>query len=103
MSPTRLPAPAPGLEEPTGFAELEIGIRPAGPWRSADVPPSRAHDLITTFGILGSLTVGIAGAVLTVRKSPGLIVPVLAELAAAGTCAVLIATRRLPAGVRDSA
>lgn len=94
MTLTCLPAPEPGLEAPTALAELKIEVRPAKPRESAGVRPDHAHDLITTLGVLGSLTVGITGAVLTLRRSPGLIAPAFAELAIAGTSAALIATRR---------
>jgi hypothetical protein len=102
MPLTCLPGPEPGLEAPTGFAELKIEVRPAKPWRSASVPPDHVHDLITTLGILGSLTAGIAGAVLTLRTSPRLIAPAFAELAIAGTSAALIAMRRPEVAAGDS-
>jgi hypothetical protein len=103
MPLTCLPAPEPGLEAPTALAELKIKVRPAKPWESASVLPSHEHDLITTLGILGSLTAGITGAVLTLRRSPGLIAPAFAELAIAGTSAALIATRRPEVAARTAA
>lgn len=96
MSLTNLSAHEPGPEAPTAFAELKIEVDPARPRGSANgkVLPGQAHDLVTTFGVLGSVIAGIAGAVLTLRRSPRLIAPAFAELALAGTSAVLIATRR---------
>jgi hypothetical protein len=96
MPPTSLLAPEPGLEAPTAFAALEIDIGTTWPWGlpNGKVLPCQAHDSITTFGILGSVVAGIAGAVLTLRRSPDLIAPALAELALAGTSAALIAMRR---------
>jgi hypothetical protein len=93
MSLTILPAREPDPEAPTAFAELKIEVGPAQPWGYAngEALPSQAHDLVTAFGILGSVVAGIAGAVLTLRKSPGLIAPALAELALAGTSAALVA------------
>ena len=90
-----VPGPDPA-EAPTGFAELEIQVGPARSWGTAKgkVPPAQAHHLITTFGILGSVIAGIAGAVLTLRIASGLTAPAFAELALAVTSAVLIATRR---------
>jgi hypothetical protein len=92
------PEPVPA-EAPTGFAELDIQIGPAQPWGTArgKVPPGQAHHLITTFGVLGSVIAGIAGAVLTLHISAGLTAPVFAELAVAIASAVLIASRRIPA------
>ena len=103
MPLTSLPAPEPGLEAPTAFAELEIDIGYAFPWGfpPGKVRPGRAHDSIITLGILGSVFVGIAGAVITLRRSPDLVVPAFAELALAGTSAVLIAAR--PAAGRRAA
>lgn len=103
MPLTSLPAPEPGLEAPTAFAELEIDIGYAFPWGFplGKVRPGRAHDSIITLGILGSVVVGIAGAVITLRRSPDLVAPAFAELALAGTSAVLIAT--CPAAGRRAA
>jgi hypothetical protein len=83
-------------EAPTVFAELEIQVGPAQQWGTAKgkVPPEQAHHLITTFGVLGSVVAGIAGAVLTLSIGSGLTAPALAELALALTAAVLIAVRR---------
>lgn len=96
MPLTSLSAPEPGPEAPTACAELKIEVGPAQPWESpkGKVMPDQAHDLITTCGVLGSVIAGIAGAVLTLRRSSGLTAPALAELALAGASAALIATRR---------
>jgi hypothetical protein len=96
MPPTSLPAPEPGLEAPTAFAELEIEVDPARLWglASGKVLPGQARDSTATFGILGCVIAGTVGAVLTLRRSPDLTAPAFAELALAGTSAVLIATLR---------
>lgn len=97
-------APEPVLvEAPTGLAELKIQVGPAQPRGTAKgkVPPGRAHHLITTLGVLGSVIAGIAGAVLTLHISSGLTAPAFAELALAVTSAVLITTGRTAAR-RDS-
>lgn len=92
------PEPVP-TEAPTAAAALEIQVGPAQPRGAAEgkVPPDQAHHLITTSGVLGSVIAGITGAVLTLRISPGLAAPALAELALAVTSAALIATRRTTA------
>ncbi len=95
-------APAPA-ETPTMFAELQIQVGPAQPWRTAKekVPPDQANHLISTFSALGSAIAGIAGAVLTLRINSSLTGPAYVELALALISAVLIA-RRHPAGRRES-
>ncbi len=81
------------VERPTSFAELEIQVGPAVPWGTARgrVPPGQTHYLITTFGILGSVVTGTAGAVLTLRIAPRLTGLALAELILALTGALIIA------------
>jgi hypothetical protein len=101
MSLTILPAREADPEGPSASADLTIEVGPDQPrgYPNGEALPSRADDLITAFGILGSVVAGIAGAVLTLRKSPGLVTPALAELALAGTSAALIARaadRRTP-------
>ena len=93
MSLTSLPARVRGPEAPTAFAELKIEVGPAQLWGYAngEALSSRADDLVTAFGMLGSVVAGIAGAVLTLRRSSGLIAPALAELALAGTSVALMA------------
>jgi hypothetical protein len=86
-------------EQPTQAARLTIDSQPARlkitarRWLTAEgtVPPDEARHLIGAFGILACVTVGIAGAVLTLHISSGLTVLVLAELGLAFTGAVLIA------------
>ena len=81
------------VERPTSFAELEIQVGPAVPWGTAKgrVPPGQTHYLITTFGILGSVVTGTAGAVLTLRIAPRLTGLALAELILALAGALIIA------------
>ena len=86
-------------EQPTPAARLTIDSQPARlkitarRWLTAEgtVPAHEARHLVGAFGILACVTVGIAGAVLTLQISAGLTVLVLAELALAFTGAVLIA------------
>jgi hypothetical protein len=81
------------VERPTSFAELEIQVGPAVPWGTAKgrVPPDQANYFIMTFGILGSVATGTAGAVLTLRIAPGLTGLALAELILALAAALIIA------------
>jgi hypothetical protein len=80
-------------ERPTSFAELEVRLGPAIPWGTAKgrVPPDQANYFIMTFGVLGSLVTGTAGAVLTLRISPGLTGVAWAELIFALAAALIIA------------
>jgi hypothetical protein len=84
------PVPA---ERPTSFAELEIQVGPATPWGTAKgrVPPDQTNYFIMTFGVLGSVVTGTAGAVLTLRIAPGLTSLALAELILALAAALIIA------------
>jgi hypothetical protein len=79
----------PDPERPSPAAQLKITARQLG---SAEgiVPPAAAKHLIAAFGILGCVTAGIAGAVLTLRIAPSLTTPALAELALALLSALLI-------------
>jgi|SRR5579875_3542569 len=83
--------PAPRAEPPpTGFAELDISVGPAG-HAHGRVPPEQAHHFITTSGIMGSVVTGISGAVLTLHVAPGLAGLALVELVLALAAALLIA------------
>ena len=84
------------LERPTSFAELEVRVGPV-PWGKAKgrVAPDQANYLIMTFGILGSVVTGTAGAVLTLRIAPRLTGLALAELVLALAAALIIAVCRL--------
>jgi uncharacterized membrane protein YeaQ/YmgE (transglycosylase-associated protein family) len=84
------------LERPTSFAELEVRVGPV-PWGKAKgrVAPDQATYLIMTFGILGSVVTGTAGAVLTLRIAPRLTGLALAELVLALAAALIIAVCRL--------
>ena len=84
------------LERPTSFAELEVRVGPV-PWGKARgrVAPDQANYLIMTFGILGSVVTGTAGAVLTLRIAPRLTGLALAELVLALAAALIIAVCRL--------
>lgn len=75
---------------PTGFAELDISLGPAGRAHGR-VPPEQAHHFITTFGVLGSVVTGITGAVLTLHVAPGLTGVALVEMVLALAAALLIA------------
>jgi hypothetical protein len=78
-------------ERPSRASRLKITVTPLGS-AEGTVPPSETRYLITTFGILGSVVTGTAGAVLTMRIAPGLIVLALAELGLALVAAAFIAT-----------
>lgn len=84
------------LERPTSFAELEVRVGPV-PWGKARgrVAPDQANYLIMTFGILGSVVTGTAGAVLTLRIAPRLTGLALAELVLALATVLIIAVGRL--------
>lgn len=84
------------LERPTSFAELEVRVGPV-PWGKARgrVAPDQANYLIMTFGILGSVVTGTAGAVLTLRIAPRLTGLALAELVLALSAVLIIAVCRL--------
>ena len=84
------------LERPTSFAELEVRVGPV-PWGKARgrVAPDQANYLIMTFGILGSVVTGTAGAVLTLRIAPRLTGLALAELVLALAAVLIIAVGRL--------
>jgi uncharacterized membrane protein YeaQ/YmgE (transglycosylase-associated protein family) len=84
------------LERPTSFAELEVRVGPV-PWGKAKgrVAPDQANYLIMTFGVLGSVVTGTAGAVLTLRIAPRLTGLALAELILALAAALIIAVSRL--------
>lgn len=81
------------VERPTSFAELEIQVGPAVPWGTAKgrVPPDQTNYFIMTFGVLGSVVTGTAGAVLTLRIAPRLTGLALAELILALAAALMIA------------
>jgi len=87
------------VEQPTRAAQLTITEQPARVkitarrWGSAEgiVPPTEAHHLITTIGLIGSVITGTAGAVLTLRIDPHLTVLAAAELAVATMIATLVA------------
>jgi hypothetical protein len=87
----------PGDEDvavPSPRAELEISIGPSPKhWGTfwGRVPADQAHHLITTFGILGSATAGIGGAILTFQASGGRVALAYAELALALIATLLIA------------
>jgi hypothetical protein len=85
------------LERPSSFAELEIQVGPAIPLGTAKgrVPPDQANYLIMTFGILGSVVTGTAGAVLTLRIAPRLTGVALAELILALAAVLAIAACQL--------
>jgi hypothetical protein len=74
-------------EEP---ARLKINVKSLGT-AAGTVPPDRPRHLITTFGILGSVVLGIGGVVLTLCIAPQLGGLALAELVLALAAAVLIA------------
>lgn len=80
-------------EEPTSCAELEIQVGPALPLGSAKgrVPPDQAGYFIMTIGIWGSVAVGIAGAILTLRIASRLAGIALAVLGLALIATLLIA------------
>jgi hypothetical protein len=86
-------------EQPTQAAQLKITEQPArlkitAPrWGTAEgiVPPSEAHHLITTFGLVVSALTGAASAVLTLSIDPHLIALAGLELVLAAAVAVLIA------------
>lgn len=87
-------------EQPTAGAELKIVVVhsrvkiTARRWSvEGTVPSAEAHHLITTFGILGSIVSGLAGAILTLRIASGLPALAFAELGLALLAAVLIAVR----------
>jgi hypothetical protein len=77
-------------EQPSPAARLTITVRPLGT-AEGTVPAREARYLITTFGVLGSVVSGTAGAVLTLRIGPGLTTLALAELLLALTAVVVIA------------
>jgi hypothetical protein len=85
------------LERPSSFAELEIQVGPAIPLGTAKgrVPPDQANYFIMTFGILGSVVTGTAGAVLTLRIAPRLTGVALAELILALAAVLVIAACQL--------
>ena len=77
-------------------AELQISMEPApsqGDSVGSLIPADRAHHLITTFGILGSLATGIGAAVLTLHSVEGAVGLACTELAVALIAAVVIAVR----------
>jgi hypothetical protein len=90
----REPVPA---ERPTSFAELEIRVGPVTPWGTAKgrVPPDQTSYFIMTFGVLGSVVTGTAGAVLTLHIARGLTGLALAELTLALAAALIIAACNL--------
>ena len=98
MAPGSPATPGPA-ERPTRAAQLKIKAEPARVkvnarrWVTAEgtVPPGDARHLITTFGIVGSVVTGTAGAVLTLRIAPGLTWIALVELVLALSGAMLIA------------
>jgi hypothetical protein len=79
--------------EPTELAELMISIGPAQPCKTAEelARAHRAHHLIASSGILGSVTIGSGAAVLTLHAGAGFAAPAYGELATPVVCAVLIA------------
>lgn len=86
-------------ERPSEAAQLKIKAEPARVrviarrWLTAEgtVPPADARHLITTFGIVGCVITGSAGAVLTLRIEPRLTSVAFAELAVALVAAILVA------------
>jgi hypothetical protein len=86
-------------EQPTAAAELKITERPAqlkitGQWwgtAEGNVPPSEAHHLITTFGLVMSAFTGAASSVVTLRIDPHLVALAVFELIFAAVVAGLIA------------
>ena len=91
MTQGSLAQPEPGpTEQPSPSAQLKIDARMLGTAEGI-VPPSEAHHLVTTFGMVGSCITGTAGAVLTLRIDHRLVGIALAELVLALAIAVLIA------------
>jgi hypothetical protein len=77
-------------EQPGPAARLKLDVKTLGTWEGT-VPPGEARYLITTFGIVGSVVTGTAGALLTLRIARGSAVVAIAELALALAAMVLIA------------
>jgi hypothetical protein len=77
-------------EQPGPAARLRLDLKTLGTWEGT-VPPSEAHCLITTFGIVGSVVTGTVGALLTLRIARGSAAVAVAELALALTAMALIA------------
>jgi hypothetical protein len=89
-APAERAIPTP-VGEPTSFAKLEISTAQVTGSASAKVPPNDARHMMTTFGIMGSLFIGVGGTVLTLRVSATLIGPALAELLVTLVTVVVIA------------
>jgi hypothetical protein len=89
-------------EAPTSSAKLEIKTAQLTGSASARVPPNDARYMMTTFGIMGSLFIGIGGAVLTLQISAALTGAVLAELLVTlVTVAVIALSSRIRADRSD--
>jgi hypothetical protein len=89
-APAKRAAPTPA-GEPTSSAKLEIRTAQLTGSASAKVPPDEARHMVTTFGIMGCLFIGIGGTVLTLQVSAALTGPALAELLVALVTVVAIA------------
>jgi hypothetical protein len=89
-APAKQATPIP-VGEPTSSAKLEIRTAQLTGSASAKVPPNDARHMVTTFGIVGCLFIGIGGTVLTLRVSAALTGPALAELLVTLVTVVVIA------------
>lgn len=76
---------------PTSSAELRIETAQITGSASAKVPPDDARYMMATFGIMGSLFIGIGGTVLILQASAALTVPALAMLLVTLVSVVVIA------------
>ena len=81
-------------ERPTPAAQLKIEVQPTRVTAEGTVPFAETSHFIGAFGILTCVTMGIAGAVLTLRVSSSLTVLAMAELGLAFVGAALIALSR---------
>jgi hypothetical protein len=91
MTPNSPSARGPdATEQPGPAARLKLDLKTLGTWEGI-VPPSEAHYLITTFGIVGSTVTGAVGALLTLRTARGSAAVAVAVLALALAAMVLIA------------
>lgn len=85
-------------EQPTRAAQVSVTTEPARVrliarhWLAAEgtVPPGEAHYLIAMIGVLGSVAMGIGGAVLTLRIARQLAPVAVAELMLGLIGAVLV-------------
>jgi hypothetical protein len=78
-------------EAPTSSAGLHIRTTTLSGTATANVPPNDARYMITTFGIMGTLFIGIGGTVLTLRVSAALTGVALAELLVTVVTIIVIA------------